>query len=182
MDIFLAELHKACLYTVPKHMVYKKTIFQSQEAYFRSIGYREEDEKLESTEDYLKRLESYMKVYGALVQTEIPNIQNLHGLQEGWAWLARFLNSLPANQYTAVSLNAFLQVAGYALFRRYKSQFLKMLNIVSNNFLVDLKSRNVPESTKIVANIQAYIEDKMFLQVPEGKNLQSNTLSSAKEP
>lgn len=57
-----------------------------------------------------------------------------------------------------------------------------MLNIVSNNFLVDLKSRNVPELTKIVANIQAYIEDKMFLQVPEGKNLQSNTLSSAKEP
>ena len=174
MDILLAELHRACLYTVPKHMVYKKSIFQSKEAYFRSIGYREDDEKLETTENYLKRIESYMELYGALVQTEIPNIQNLHGLQEGWAWLARFLNSLPANQYTAVSLYAFLKMAGFALFKRYKSQFLKMLNVISDNFLVDLKSHNVPE---IVANIKAYIDDKQFLQVPEGRNLQSNTLS-----
>jgi hypothetical protein len=45
-----------------------QSIFQSKEAYFRSIGYREDSEKLESTEDYLKRLESYMKLYGALVQ------------------------------------------------------------------------------------------------------------------
>lgn len=177
MDLLLAELHRACLYTVPKHMVYKKSIFQSKEAYFRSIGYREDSEKLESTEDYLKRLESYMKLYGALVQTEIPNIRNLHGLQEGWAWLARFLNSMPANLYTAVSLDTFLQMAGFALFKRYKSQFLKMLNVISDKFLVDLKSHNAPESTKIVANIQAYIEDRKFRQVPEGRNMQSDTLS-----
>ncbi|WJX33576.1 hypothetical protein P8452_21769 [Trifolium repens] len=177
MDLLLAELHRACLYTVPKHMVYKKSIFQSKEAYFRSIGYREDSEKLESTEDYLKRLESYMKLYGALVQTEIPNIRNLHGLQEGWAWLARFLNSMPANLYTAVSLDTFLQMAGFALFKRYKSQFVKMLNVISDKFLVDLKSHNAPESTKIVANIQAYIEDRKFRQVPEGRNMQSDTLS-----
>lgn len=100
---------------------------------------------MESTEDYLKRLESYMKMYGALVQvcheyqierftlTVLPTtnftekltmlfcinrpklqtvkIENFHGLREGWAWLARFLNTLPANQYTAVSLNALLQVS-----------------------------------------------------------------------
>ncbi|XP_045816319.1 mRNA export factor GLE1-like [Trifolium pratense] len=177
MDLLLAELHRACLYTVPKHMVYKTSIFQSKEAYFRSIGYREDGEKLEGTEDYLKRLESYMKLYGALVQTEIPNIQNLHGLQEGWAWLARFLNYMPANLYTAVSLDTFLQMAGFALFQRYKSQFLKMLNAISDNFLVGLKSQNVPESTRIVANIKAYIEDKKFCQVPEGRKLQSDTMS-----
>ncbi|QCE13142.1 GLE1-like [Vigna unguiculata] len=178
MDIFLAELHMACLYTVPKHLLYKKTAFQSKEAYFRSIGYREVDGKLETTEDYLKRLESYMKVYGALVQTETTNVQNFHGLQEGWAWLARFLNTLPANHYTAVSLNAFLQMAGFALFKRYKSQFLKMLNVVSENFLVDLKSRNISELTKTITEIQTYIEDKKFLQEPEGKSLQSNLLSN----
>ncbi|KAK7379514.1 hypothetical protein VNO80_04976 [Phaseolus coccineus] len=178
MDILLAELHMACLYTVPKHLLYKKSAFQSKEAYFRSIGYREADGKVESTEDYLKRLESYVKVYGALVQTETTNVQNFHGLQEGWAWLARFLNALPANQYTAVTLNAFLQMAGFALFRRYKSQFLKMLNVVSENFLVDLKSRNIPELTKTITEIQTYIEDKKFLQEPEGRSLQSNLLSN----
>jgi nucleoporin GLE1 len=68
-------------------------------------------------------------------------------------------------------------MAGFALFKRYKSQFVKMLNVISDKFLVDLKSHNAPESTKIVANIQAYIEDRKFLQVPEGRNLQSDTLS-----
>lgn len=178
MDIFLAELHMACLYTVPKHLVYKKSAFQSKEAYFKSIGYREDEGKIESTEDYLKRLESYMKMYGALVQTETTNVQNLHGLKEGWAWLARFLNTLPANQYTAISLNAFLQMAGFALYKRYKSQFLKMLNVVSKNFLVDLKSRNIPELTRTITEIQTYIEDKKFLQEPEGRSLQSNLLSN----
>lgn len=57
-----------------------------------------------------------------------------------------------------------------------------MLNVISNNFLVELKSHNVPELMKTVTDIQAYIEDKKFLQVPEGRNLQSNTLSRALEP
>jgi len=73
-------------------------------------------------------------------------------------------------------------MAGFALFKRYKSQFLKMLNVISDKFLVDLKSHNIPESVKTIAYMQAYIEDKKFLQVPEGRNLQSNTLSSAYEP
>ncbi|XP_028760840.1 protein GLE1 isoform X2 [Neltuma alba] len=177
MDLLLAEFHRACIYTVPKHIVYKKSTFESKEAYFKSIGYREYDGKIESTEDYLKRLESYIKVYGALVQTEIPNVQNLHGLQEGWAWLARLLNNLPANKYTAVSLNAFLQMAGFGLYRRYKSQFLKMLKVISDNFLVDLKQKE-PELTRIIVEIQSYIEDKKFLKEPEGRSLQTNLLSS----
>ncbi|MED6217883.1 hypothetical protein PIB30_021680 [Stylosanthes scabra] len=178
MDVLLAELHKACLYTVPKHMVYKKSIFQSKESYFKTIGYREDGGKLESTQDYLNRLESYMKVYGALVQTEIQGVQNLHGLREGWAWLARFLNNLPANQYTAVSLNAFLQMAGFALYRRYKSQFVKLLNVVSQNFLVDLKARQIPELTRTLLEIETYIKDKKFLEEPEGRRLEANLLSS----
>jgi len=35
----------------------------------------------------------------------------MHGLEEGWAWLARLLNNLPANVYTAVVLEAFLRVS-----------------------------------------------------------------------
>jgi len=69
-------------------------------------------------------------------------------------------------------------MAGFALFKRYKSQFLKMLNVVSENFLVDLKSRNISELTKTITEIQTYIEDKKFLQEPEGKSLQSNLLSN----
>ena len=69
-------------------------------------------------------------------------------------------------------------MAGFALFRRYKSQFAKMLNVISQNFLVDLKARQIPEMTRTVVEIQTYIEDKKFLQVPEGRRLEANLLSS----
>lgn len=182
MDLLLAEFHRACIYTVPKHVVYLKSAFGSKEAYFKTIGYQEHDGKIESTGDYLKRLESYMKLYGALVQTEIQGIQNTHGPKEGWAWLARFLNTLPANIYTAVALKAFLQTAGFVLFRKYKSQFRKMLNIISNDFLKALKEREDPKLKAVIIEIQSYIEDTKFLQEPEGWSLQSSLLSSVMVP
>ncbi|KAF9677858.1 hypothetical protein SADUNF_Sadunf08G0151400 [Salix dunnii] len=206
MDLLLAEFHRACIYTVPKHIVYSKnpegkiretgnwgkeflnlqlyqavtesSVFESKEAYYKDIGHREDDGKLESVKDYLKRLESYMKLYGALVQTEVQGVPNIHGPKEGWAWLARFLNALPANMYTAVALNAFLQTAGFVLFRKYKSQFTKMLLIILNDFLKALREREDSELNPIILEIQSYIEDNKFCQEPEGRSLQGQLLSS----
>ncbi|XP_062110478.1 mRNA export factor GLE1 [Humulus lupulus] len=182
MDLILAELHKACIYTVPKHIVYTQSAFESKEAYCKTLGFREDEGKVENVEDYLKRLESYMKLYGALVQTEINGFQNTHGLREGWAWIARFLNTLPANRYTAVALSAFLRMAGYALFKRYKSQFRKILSIISDHFLNALRSRKNPALNPVIAEIQSYIEDNKFLQEPEGRSLESSLLSSVMVP
>jgi hypothetical protein len=97
-----------------------------------------------------------------------------------FARLAKFLRSmpLPANQYTAVSLDAFLrlsdprlillclQMAGFALFKRYKSKFIKMLKVILVNFLVNLKSYNVPESKFIAANIHSYTLFQMLYSDP----------------
>ncbi|KAL5552755.1 hypothetical protein UlMin_040156, partial [Ulmus minor] len=109
MDLVLAELHKACIYTVPKHIAYSQSAFELKETYYKTIGFREDQGKIESVDNYLKRVESCMKFYAALVQTEVPGIQNTHGLKDGWAWFARFLNSLPASRFTAVALSAFLR-------------------------------------------------------------------------
>lgn len=43
-------------------------MFESKDAYYKSIGFREDEGKIENVDDYLKRIESYMKLYGALVQ------------------------------------------------------------------------------------------------------------------
>ncbi|CAH8257052.1 unnamed protein product [Arabidopsis lyrata] len=104
MDILLAEFHKACIYTVPKHIVNS----QSQSAW--------------DSEAY-ERLGYIMRLYGALVQTDIRggNATNIHGIEHGWAWLARFLNKISAiNSVTASALNAFLQTAGFGLHQQYK--------------------------------------------------------------
>ena len=42
--------------------------FESDAAYYKALGYREEDGKLESTDDYVARMAAYMTFYGAMVQ------------------------------------------------------------------------------------------------------------------
>ncbi|KAI3855916.1 hypothetical protein MKX03_027460 [Papaver bracteatum] len=181
MDLLLAELHKACIYTVPKHVAYSESAI-SKEDYFKVMGFREEDGKVESRESYLEGVASYMKLYGALVQTEVSGVQNLHGLKEGWAWIARLLNSLPANIYTAVALNSFLEMAGFALFKTYKTQFRKILDIISRHFLGALESKQNPKLNPIIMKLKTYIDTNQFLKEPEGWLLKTSLLSEMAMP
>ncbi|KAI3904806.1 hypothetical protein MKW92_047622 [Papaver armeniacum] len=158
MDLILAELHKACIYTDP----------------FKMMGFQEDGKDAES---YLEGVASYMKLYGALVQKEVNGVRNLHGLKEGWAWVARLLNSPEANIYTAVALNSFLEMAGFALFRTYKTQFQKMLNFISRRFVEALESKQDPELKPVIVQLQTYIDTNQFLKEPEGRLLKTCLLS-----
>ncbi|XP_010494974.1 PREDICTED: protein GLE1 [Camelina sativa] len=161
MDILLAEFHKACIYTVPKHIVNSQTAWDS-EAY--------------------ERLSSIMRLYGALVQTDIRggNATNIHGIEHGWAWLARFLNNISANnRVTATALNAFLQTAGFGLHQRYKSQFVKVVNVVREHFLQRLRAKKDTKDLQlIIAEIMAYLDDRMYLKEPEGRTMKASLLST----
>ncbi|KAI3836326.1 hypothetical protein MKX03_020814 [Papaver bracteatum] len=180
MDLLLAELHKACIYTDPKHLVYSKSAL-SKEDYSKLMGFREEDgnKAAESLESYLEGVASYMKLYGALVQTEVSGFRNLHGLEEGWAWIARLLNSREANICTAVALNSFLEMAGFALFRKYKTQFQKILNVISRSFVEALESKQDPNLKPVIVQLKTYIDRNLFLEEPEGWLLKNFLLSEA---
>ncbi|XP_049391245.1 mRNA export factor GLE1-like isoform X2 [Solanum stenotomum] len=174
MEILIAELNKVCIYTVPKYIIYSEAAFQTKEAYYKAIRYAEEDGKIESTDSYVDRLSGCMKVYGALVQTEVDGCQNLHGLRKGWAWIARFLNVFPANLYTAAALQAFLEMAGFALHKRYKTQFRKLLDIIARDFLTALKDRGDAKLIKVIVSLRSYIVSNQFLNEPEGWRLRSS--------
>lgn len=177
MDILIAELNRVCIYTVPKHISYSQEAFKTKDDYFKAIGYKEENGKIESIDEYVERLSRYMKLYGALVQTEVGGFQNLHGLTEGWAWLARFLNTLPANLFTAVALDSFLEMAGYTLYCRYKNQFEKLLSIIARDFLNALQGGGESTSaklSKVKMSIRNYIESRQYKKKPEGLQLRSH--------
>ena len=77
----------------------------------------------------------------------------------------------------------FLQMVGFALFRKYKTQFIKVLSYIWNNFLQELKACEDParEDLKLSAtirDIQNYMEDKLFLKEPEGRALMGGVLLS----
>ncbi|XP_073099684.1 mRNA export factor GLE1 [Elaeis guineensis] len=175
MDLVLAEFHKACIYTVPKHLQSSNPAPGTRD-HLKMMGYHE-DGKIQISESDLNRVRSYMKLYAALIQTEIEGIRNPHGLKEAWAWLAMFLNALPANEYTAAALESFLKMAGFALFRRYKSQFQKILDVISRSFLPALKKR---DQNKIVieGRLEQYLNEKMYLKEPEGWRLESSLRSA----
>lgn len=59
---------------------------------------------------------------------------------------------------------------------------MKLLNIISENFLNALRAQQDPELRPIMAEIQSYLEDKKFLQEPEGRALQGSLLSSVMVP
>ncbi|KAF3772684.1 GLE1 protein, partial [Nymphaea thermarum] len=142
--------------------------FETKEAYYKMIGYKEDGGNIESTDSYLQRLEAYMTLYAALIQTEIPGIANQHGLKEGWAWLARFLNVIPADRTTATALVAFLRTAGHALYRRYGNQFIKILRVTTRRFLPDLKGKEDPLASKVINNLETYLQSKEYLSEPKG--------------
>ena len=77
-------------------------------------------------------------------------------------------------------------MAGFALFRKYRSQFRKILKNISGNFLVALKAQGEkakePKLKQVTGNIQYYIEKNEFLQEPEGWKLQGSLLSGSMVP
>ncbi|KAJ0974134.1 hypothetical protein J5N97_016099 [Dioscorea zingiberensis] len=174
MDLLLAALHKVCIYTVPKHLQPEST--SKSNDYLKMIGYHEKDGCIESSDSYLKRVRCYMKLYAAIIQTEVRDITNPHSLKEGWAWISRFLNNLPANRSTAVALHAFLMMAGFALFRRYGSQFRKILNFISDDFLPALEKMD--DAGAVFVELEGYIQSKAYLREPEGRSLKSGHLFS----
>ncbi|XP_074297369.1 mRNA export factor GLE1-like [Silene latifolia] len=172
MSSVLAEFHKECMYTVPNHITYSKAAFETEQKYFKAIGFREKNGKLETMDEYLERLESWMKLYGAFIQTEG------HGLEYGWTWLARFLNTLPVNVFTASALTAFLEMAGFALHEKYKDQFRKVLTAISKEFVQKLKASRNQRINPVVMRLEDYIKSNKFLVEPEGMRLRISLSSN----
>lgn len=51
-----------------------QSIFKTKEAYYKAVGFQEENGKLENRDTYVERVRSCMKLYGALVQVSLFNI------------------------------------------------------------------------------------------------------------
>lgn len=63
-------------------------------------------------------------------------------------------------------------MAGFALYRRYGIQFMKLLRIIGQKFLSALKAKDDPKLNKAIVNIRNYLDSKQFLKEPEGRQLE----------
>lgn len=171
IDIVLAKLHEVCIFTVPKYYVFTKDQFENDAAYYKALGYREEDGKLESTDDYVARQAAYMTFYGAMIQTDVAGGKNPHGLAAGWAWVARFLNSIPADRNTASALEAFLKMAGFRLYQVYPKPFMRIMQAIVTEYIENLKKTGDGDARAVVSRLETFLHLQKYLQEPEGRKM-----------
>lgn len=180
MDVVLAKLHEVCIYTVPKYYVFPKDQHVSSDLpYYKALGYKEQDGKLESTDDYVTRMSAYMRFYGAIVQTNAAGGINPHGIAAGWAWCARLLNNIPANRGSASALEAFLAVAGYRLYQVYPRPFMKVMQTIVSEYIQNLKTSGDIDTRAVVSRLETYLHHQKYLIEPEGRKMPERDISSS---
>ena len=140
--------------------------------YTRSRGYQYEDGQVEKQEKFLKRMSGIMRLYFSIIVSSPPRGEHPHGVQHAWAWIARVLNLEPEPDITATMIFDFMQVAGFALLREYKKQFLKLLRTLCKDMLPKLKDVSSPAGRGGLSRLQVLLENSVknhgHFSPPEG--------------
>eukprot|EP00871_Galdieria_phlegrea_P002767 jgi/Galph1/3491/GphlegSOOS_G2138.1 len=164
-QLFLAQFHQVCIFTIPAYAVRSKE--ESVETFWQTMGWKQ----AETVDRFFERMSGYISLFAAVLQTQLPSLAiNLFGLESAWTWLARVLNMKP-RRFTAFILISFLDIAGYALWRKYSKQFDKMLRLIHDYVLPHLPKTTSPGPT---ARLQSYIVDyftNRTIKEPQGRQL-----------
>lgn len=106
------------------------------------LGYRFTDDKIEPQDQYLKRLSGLQRLYSAILITKQKRNQQSqphpYGLENGWIWMANFLNLEPLPEICATLLLEFIQVCGAEMWQTYQQQFLKLLLVLQQTYMIKL--------------------------------------------
>lgn len=173
MDLMVGALHREMPVAVPMAFVHDPALLTTAQ-YYRLMGFKELEGKdkggpkvFESVDDVVRRTEGLMLLYGAIVQVDEPT--NPHGLDHGWRWLARALNSLPADRITSKALASFLRTGGFGLHRRFRGQLIKLLRCMNETFVPELAMCRDPDVQPTRTQLEFYYTNRQYLKEPEGR-------------
>lgn len=168
-DLLLAHFYKQCPYLLPMYLV--KINNQTDEDYYKFLGYQYGPDGIEKQDKYLKRLTGMMRLYSAIMVAKPKSSQKLEtpfGISNGWQWFCCILNLPPKPDVTATLMHAFLQNVGASMCKTYKKQFTKLLQFIDENY--------IPLLTKIdtggpVTRLEGLLRDfnqKGLFEIPSG--------------
>ena len=110
---------------------------------------------LETEESFLNRMRSYVRIYGALVQSKA---QHSHGMRHAWIWMTRTLQVQPKPGISAAVIHAFLDVCLHRLFELYRSQCTKLLVFLASDYIPRIEQNSTQDVKK-----QSVVQLKMFV-------------------
>ncbi|XP_022106072.1 nucleoporin GLE1-like [Acanthaster planci] len=173
-ELMLAHFYLKCPFLVPYHIT--KSQDQSNEDYYKSLGYNyESDGVVEKQDKYLRRMSGFMRLYAAIMITQpMPGTKKVHpyGIDHAWKWLARLLNVEPQPDITATMLFDFLEVCGNALTAAYSRQFFKLIRVLYKNYFPKIVAVTPKGSGGPVVRLQTFLErviKEQQIQPPKGK-------------
>lgn len=127
--------------------------------FFRLLGYKYENGKIEDQEKFLTRMTGIMRLYAAMMVSPMPpgvNKSHPHGIENCWTWVSRTLNIDPRPDITAAVIYNLLEVTGHTLFTNYRKPFQKLLHILITEFLPKIKA--VSPSVGSVSRLETFLE------------------------
>ena len=181
-EIFVALLREACPLALPKYYPFLKSKYADEKEYFKICGYapsEDDPNSFESSDSYANRISGYMLLYGSYVQVSRAVVQNHpHSIDQAWAWFARLLNKCPPNRQTAVALESFLKHAGYEFVKTYRSQGVKLLLVIAQQWIPKLESARDADAVPVISRLRTYLNERKFEILPEGSCMPKTDTSS----
>ena len=184
LPLLLGRMHESVVLTVPKVYVYTSSAWQSEDQYFRAMGYttHEDGTTLETTDAFLARTGTMCRFLGALMQSDAAprdvQLAQLVGLPGAWAFLARLLNGTPPGRDTGAALEGFLTTAAWRLHMVYGRQFAKVLATIHSQYLPKVDASPDADARPVAVRLRAFIEGGEHTRPHEGRNMPQTDMST----
>lgn len=130
--LLYARFKHKCPWLIPQHAA--KTSEQTDEEYYKSLGYNYTDGIVEQQDKYVKRMTGIIRLFASIIVTETKSGKAL-GIGQAWMLIAATINLDPQLDITAVLLHEMLIITGYNLQKAYGIQFIKMLQYIDRNYM-----------------------------------------------
>ena len=175
--LLLAMLQNECPLCVPMVVVPGPKAGKDLK-YYEALQFKVTDGKVENEEEYVSRLQGFVRLYAAVLQVDRDPDRMEEALGHAWAYVAWLLNVLPASRYTASALDAFLSVAGYRMAGRFGRQFAKLMAYVSTHFLKELEALGDTDANAVATRLGSYVRSQLYRTEPKGRTMPLRDLSS----
>ncbi|KAL1457857.1 hypothetical protein WDU94_008047 [Cyamophila willieti] len=139
-NLLLGAFHQECPYLIP--VFWPQLEGQTNEEYYKSLGYQYIDGQVEKQDLFLKRITAMTQLYAAITITPTRacgSKPHPHNLQFSWRWMAAMLNLDPQPDVSATLLYSYIKIVGNKMAATYRKQFFKLIHFIKNHYLRRIK-------------------------------------------
>ncbi|KAK3833831.1 MAG: GLE1-like protein-domain-containing protein [Linnemannia elongata] len=155
LEVLMARFAKKCPYVTPMYI--PKAAGDSNDVYMKKLAYKKKESGYETEAQYDARQAAIFTLYCAILQTKPPVGTNIHGMDNGWRWMARILN-MPPRPITPALIQVFLEVCGNEFMRTYRNQATKTLQLLMHKFIPMIPQQGISGTVRLKTLLEAFLK------------------------